>query len=233
MSYFHDSKARMSLVYCRARIMKRELVPLQIWPCTSFLFSPSKFNLPLKERLSVCVCVCECVCVKHLERCCHPFENKSTEHYKPVQAEFCPVIYGKHGVYGLNRWCQDEQQQYIKKRMIHFPNHGKGPKDKQINGSLYDIWPRALTGPGVFGMNVNVKSEVFFICSESGQSWYLYIYKYICRYTILSWLKLISACIWGSSRSSVLNIYIFLILAEQIKQEKRCWWLRQQRDPSN
>lgn len=63
-----------------------------------------------------------------------------------------------------------------KKRMIHFPNHGKGPKDKQINGSLDDIWPRALTGPGVFGMNVNVKSEVFFICSESGQSWYLSIY---------------------------------------------------------
>lgn len=61
MSYFHDSKARMSLIYCRACIMKRELVPLQIWPCTSFLFSPSKFNLPLKERLSVCVCVWVCL----------------------------------------------------------------------------------------------------------------------------------------------------------------------------
>lgn len=48
-----------------------------------------------------------------------------------------------------------------KEAMIHFPNHGKGPKDKQINGSLDDIWPQALTGPGVFGMNVNVKSAVF------------------------------------------------------------------------
>lgn len=55
--------------------------------------------------------------------------------------------------------------------MIHFPNHEKGPKDKQINGSLDDIWPQALTGPGVFGMNVNVKSAVFFICSEAGQSY--------------------------------------------------------------
>lgn len=55
--------------------------------------------------------------------------------------------------------------------MIHFPNHGKGPKDKQINGSLDDIWPRASTGPAVFGMNVNVKSAVFFMCSEAGQSY--------------------------------------------------------------
>lgn len=57
--------------------------------------------------------------------------------------------------------------------MIHFPNHGKEPKDKQINGSLDDIWPQALTGPGVFGMNVNVKSAVFFICSKAGQSYYI------------------------------------------------------------
>lgn len=42
---------------------------------------------------------------------------------------------------------QDEQQQ--KKVMIHFPNHGKALKDKQINGSLDDIWPQALTGHGV------------------------------------------------------------------------------------
>lgn len=69
---------------------------------------------------------------------------------------------------------------YIKKRMIHFPNHGKGPKDKQINGSLYDIWPRALTGPGVFGMNVNVKSEVFFyVVSQAKAGIYIYINIYV------------------------------------------------------
>lgn len=64
--------------------------------------------------------------------------------------------------------------------MIHFPKHGTGPKDKQINGSLDDIWPRALTGPGVFGMNVNVKSAVFFTCSEAGQSYN------ICHFVLIS-----------------------------------------------
>lgn len=51
--------------------------------------------------------------------------------------------------------------------MIHFPNHGKKPKDKQINGTLDHIWPQTLTGPEVFGMNVNVKSAVFIYMQAS------------------------------------------------------------------
>jgi len=47
-----------------------------------------------------------------------------------------------------------------KKATINFPNREKKPKDKQINGSLDDIFPQALTGPEVFGINVNVKSAV-------------------------------------------------------------------------
>lgn len=55
--------------------------------------------------------------------------------------------------------------------MNHFLNHEKGPKGQTINGSLDDIWPQASTGPGVFGMNVNMKSAVFFTSSEAGQSY--------------------------------------------------------------
>lgn len=51
--------------------------------------------------------------------------------------------------------------------MIHFPNCGKTPKDKQINGSLDNIRPQALTGPKVFGTNGNVKSAVFFIAART------------------------------------------------------------------
>ena len=69
-----------------------------------------------------------------------------------------------------NKKKKKKEEEEEEEAMIHFPNHEKGPKDKQINGSLDDIWPQALTGPGVFGMNVNVKSAVFFMCSEVGQS---------------------------------------------------------------
>lgn len=36
-----------------------------------------------------------CVCEKHLEHSCHPFENKGTQCYKPVQARVLPCYLWK------------------------------------------------------------------------------------------------------------------------------------------
>ena len=44
----------------------------------------------------VCVCACVCVCEKHLEHSCHPFENKGTRCYKPVQARVLPCYLWKN-----------------------------------------------------------------------------------------------------------------------------------------
>lgn len=83
----------------------------------------------------------------------------------------------------------------------------KRPKDKQINGSVDDIWPQALIGPGVFGMNVNVKSAVFFIGSETSQSYN------ICYFLLINVcaFKAVVVKKKASSSCGVLNTYIFLL----------------------
>lgn len=118
------------------------------------------FNLPLKGRLRMWVCVS----AWSTSSACHPLENKSTQHYKSVQAEFGPVIYGKRGLYGLKRWCQDEQ---LKKKPWFISQTRE--KSQRTNKSMA-VWMisglRHWQAPKVFGTNVNVKSAVFFIRSD-------------------------------------------------------------------
>ena len=95
----------------------------QKWKCIFTVLSKLNVHLKAPLRMSLCACAWSTSSTAVILT-----RNKSTQRYKPVQAEFCPVIYGKQGVYGLNRWCQDEQ--HTQKRRSHdsFPKPWKRAK---------------------------------------------------------------------------------------------------------